>query len=294
MTLLRTLPEGRVRRGVQNLLRTLQRILFESAQRLGLHVTPNSFFSPVPDTRCLPEELWVGERVLPGIDLRAAAQVELLGRAAGYAAEVEALSDQHGGPLGYCLENPKFGTIDAHIAYALVREHRPRRIVEGGSGWSTLLLLAALEANAADGHRGELVACEPYPDDRLVLAARRGRVRLEARPLQTLPLSLFTALSAGDVVFIDSTHVLKIGSDVQYVILEILPRLPVGVLVHFHDIFLPQEHPKDWVLRRHRFYNEQYVLEAFLSFSNAYEVLWGASYMHLHHPRPARGGGPVV
>ena len=91
-------------------------------------------------------------------------------------------------------------------------------------------------------------------------------------------------LEAGDVLFIDSSHMLRIGSDVQFEYLEILPRLKPGVIVHIHDIFLPAEYPRNWVHDKHIFWNEQYLLQAFLAFNASFEVLWGGSWMHLNHP----------
>jgi len=104
------------------------------------------------------------------------------------------------------------------------------------------------------------------------------------KKVQDIPLSEFKKLSENDILFIDSSHVLKIGSDVQYLYLEVLPRLNKGVIVHAHDIFLPAEYPKEWVLKNYIFWNEQYLLQAFLAFNNSFEVLWAGSYMHLRHP----------
>jgi hypothetical protein len=104
------------------------------------------------------------------------------------------------------------------------------------------------------------------------------------KKVQEIPLSTFAKLERNDVLFIDSSHVLTIGSDVRYEYLDILPRVKPGVLVHCHDIFLPAEYPKEWVLDDHRFWNEQYLLQAFLTFNNEFEVLWAGSYMHLKHP----------
>jgi hypothetical protein len=95
-------------------------------------------------------------------------------------------------------------------------------------------------------------------------------------------------LRANDILFIDSSHVLKIGSDVHYLFLHILPRLNPGVIVHIHDIFLPAEYPKDWVMDHLRFYNEQYLLQAFLTYNSAFEILWAGAYMHLKHPDQLR------
>jgi len=129
----------------------------------------------------------------------------------------------------------------------------------------------------------ELVAIEPYPND-ILKAGFPGLSKLIPKKVQDIPLSEFKKLSENDILFIDSSHVLKIGSDVQYEYLEILPRLNKGVIVHAHDIFLPAEYPKEWILKDYRFWTEQYLLQAFLSFNDSFEVLWGGSYMHLRHP----------
>ena len=106
--------------------------------------------------------------------------------------------------------------------------------------------------------------------------------------MQDLPLEIFAPLEAGDVLFVDSSHVLAIGSDVQHLVLRVLPRLSPGVVVHFHDIFLPAEYPREWVLERFRFWNEQYALHAFLAFNDAYRVLWAGHFLHLTQPDALR------
>ena len=97
-------------------------------------------------------------------------------------------------------------------------------------------------------------------------------------------METFTSLRENDILFIDSSHVCKIGSDVQFEFLEILPRLAPGVVVHVHDIFLPFEYPKTWVKDWHRFWNEQYLLQAFLCGNREFEVLWAGAWMQHRHP----------
>jgi hypothetical protein len=163
-------------------------------------------------------------------------------------------------------------------------------VLEIGSGWSTLLSMRALEANRADGggdQAARLTAIEPYPYAfvRDAVAARPDYAEMLDEQVQGLPLDMFCSLGEGDILFIDSSHVLRIGSDVQYEFLEILPRLRPGVLVHVHDIFLPGEYPRDWVLGpEHRFWNEQYLLQAYLIGNARAEVVWGSSWMHRRHP----------
>jgi hypothetical protein len=103
-------------------------------------------------------------------------------------------------------------------------------------------------------------------------------------PVQEVALDEFLKLTDGDFLFIDSSHVVKVGSDVQYQYLEILPSLNPGVVVHVHDVFLPADYPRSAIIDRHRFWNEQYVLQAFLTFNSEFEVLIAASYLHINHP----------
>jgi predicted O-methyltransferase YrrM len=184
---------------------------------------------------------------------------------------------------GYYVNNRIFESVDGEMLYAMIRHHKPHRVVEVGSGFSTLLSAQAIARNARDdvGYRCELIAIEPHPSPWL----RSDRsIRLIDTEVQDVPLSLFTSLEENDILFIDSSHVLRIGSDVQYECLEILPRLSQGVLVHFHDIFLPSEYPPDTIFKGYQFPNEQYIVQAFLSFNDAFQVLWGGSFMHLAHP----------
>jgi hypothetical protein len=151
------------------------------------------------------------------------------------------------------------------------------------------LSAAALLKNAAEepGHSPcDFTAIEPHPAPD-IRAGFPGLTRLLERRAQDVPLETFGALGENDVLFIDSSHVLAIGSDVQYEFLEIIPRLRPGVLVHVHDIFLPAEYPKRWVVDG-RFWDEQYLLQAFLAFNNSFEVLWAGHWMHLTHPEQLR------
>ena len=254
-------------------------------QLLGFHVTPNHFYQPIPDTRRLPEALWTRRSGMVGVDLREPAQLALLDElSAACGSEWAELPDA---PTGvrwqFHFGNVFFESVDAEIYWGLVRTRRPRRIVEIGSGSSTYLAAQAALRNAAEGYPCELVAVEPYPNP-VLSRGFPGLTRLVTAELQSVPLEEFTALGDGDVLFIDSSHVLRIGSDVQYEFLEILPRLRPGVLVHVHDVFLPDEYPRGWVMDEHRFWNEQYLLQAFLAFNQAFEVVWAGSYLNGRHP----------
>ena len=165
----------------------------------------------------------------------------------------------------------------------MIRHFNPSTIMEIGSGNSTCLSAEALLKNRKEfGTSNELIAIEPYPNKNLE-GGFPGLSKLIVDKVQNVPFTEFEKLKENDILFIDSSHVLQIGGDVQYEYLEILPRLKPGVIVHIHDIFLPAEYPKEWVLKRHRFWNEQYLLQAFLTLNKEFEVLWAGSYMNLNH-----------
>jgi predicted O-methyltransferase YrrM len=283
--------------------RDVLRGTFPLWERLGLHVTPVHYYQPVPDTRALPEALWRDESALPGIDLAGDAQLDLLDALrSGHRAEYESLARA---PTGvdhrYHLGNGFFDAVDAEVLYALLRHLKPRRYVEVGSGYSTLLAAQALLRNREDGAPCELVVVDPNPSA-VVRAGFAGLTELVPRPVQELPPDVVERLQPGDVLFVDSTHVLAVGSDVQHLFQEVLPRLGPGVVVHLHDIFLPGEYPREWVHRMRWFWNEQYVLAAFLAFNTTFDVMWAASWLHRHHPgrlarafssyRPGASPGP--
>src|SRR5207248_587076 len=176
--------------------------------------------------------------------------------------------------------------------YAMLRHHQPRRVIEIGGGYSTRLIASALRRNAAiKGRTGELITIEPFPDE-VLRNGFPGLSMLIADPAQNVDVRLFASLSEGDVLFVDSSHVVKIGSDVCYECLQVLPSLQPGVLVHFHDIFLPCEYPRQAVLERLCFWSEQYLLQAFLAMNEEFEVLWSASAMQLFHPEVVEGAVP--
>ncbi len=176
--------------------------------------------------------------------------------------------------------------VDAHVYFAFVRHFRPARIVEVGAGYSTLVAVAAATRNAEDGHRPEIVAVDPYPPDFLA-DALDGTGRVVADRVQNVDLSLFTSLAPNDILFIDSTHVLRSGGDVQTEYCEILPRLGHGVLVQVHDVSLPKPYPRTYFDQR-LYWNEQYLLQAFLAFNFRFEVIWPGNYIAVSHPAEVR------
>jgi predicted O-methyltransferase YrrM len=258
---------------------TFMRNVFRWLQRVGISVSPNHYYWPVPDFRELEVREWPSEEEPVGVDLGFERQLEFLQTVVEpYRAEWESDTAPLFG-VGYQYNNGFFEMVDAEVAYSLVRRYKPRRIVEVGGGFSSRALAAALDQNfKRDGVRGELITIEPSPD-RCPKNALDGRSQLIPEPVQDVDLDLFRSLQSGDFLFLDSSHVVGIGSDVVHEYLEILPRLSPGVLIHAHDIFIPGDYPRDAVLHNLAFWSEQYLLQALLTFNSRFSVLWGSSYM---------------
>jgi predicted O-methyltransferase YrrM len=258
---------------------------FDLWQKHGFHVTQVHYYQPIPDTRSLPVSFWDRVSDLSGVDMREEQQKQLLSEiVARFKNEYTAIPEGASTPeFQYYLGNTGFEAVDAEMLFGLIRLLKPRRMYEIGSGFSTLLAADALRRNRIEGHSCRFVAIEPYPSAALEAKLPR-EVGLWCVPVREVPLDEFELLCEGDILFIDSSHVCKIGSDVQFVFLEVLPRLRSGVVVHIHDIFMPMEYPRQWVLEWHRFWNEQYLLQMFLSFNTTFEVLWAGQWMHIKHP----------
>ena len=184
-------------------------------------------------------------------------------------------------------------TAQTHlVAYCMIRHFQPRLIIEVGSGFSSLVAAEAIAKNS----NSALICIEPFPQDFL----RQGFPGLQSlieKKVEDIDLEFFSQLHSGDILFIDSSHTVKIGGDVNYLFLEVLPRLKPGVIVHIHDIFLPFEYRRDWVMDEFRFWTEQYLLQAFLTFNSEFEVLMANGYLATvtwkisKRPSPIHHGG---
>lgn len=212
--------------------------LFMRADRLGIHVTPKHYYSSLPDYRWLSQnsDLWRRPVDMTGVRWEVDEQLQWLhehcswsyGEVRGFSVYRQAERHQLG--FGY-------GPVESQVLHGVCRTLKPARWIEVGSGTSTFCALHALNLNQhTSGSDFELTCIEPYP--RPALAAL-SKMRLITSPVQGLHLAEFEKLRARDVLFIDSTHSVKTGSDVCYLLLEVLPRLSAGVLIHIHDIFLP-------------------------------------------------------
>ncbi|GLK14363.1 class I SAM-dependent methyltransferase [Streptosporangium carneum] len=236
---------------------------------------PGHFYSPLTAAadveRALAWKAIPGRDRVPGVDLRETEQIALALSLA------EELDKPFEGPR-YTPSNPMFNAADAAVYRSMLRHHRPGRVMEIGSGFSTALALDTID------HPAELTCVEPYPD-RLLALLRPGdeeRLTLLRSPVQDVPLSAYEKLESGDLLFIDSTHVVKAGSDVLWLFLQVLPRLAPGVLVHVHDVFWPFDYPDGW-LREGRDWTENYLLHAFLVGNAGYEILLFSSWLWQEH-----------
>jgi methyltransferase family protein len=242
------------------------------ARRLGYHLVKADYYSPIPDVDALPDELWTRPSPMPGVDLRLDAGIRLLeDELAPFVREWDPPERLPGTAHGYYLSNGMYGHLDGQVLYALVRHLKPARVVEVGAGFSTLVFRDAAARNAADGRPFEHRVYDPYPAAVLANAARE--VQIDPIGARDIPAGTFAALRAGDVLFIDTTHTVKPANDVLRLLLEVLPAVAPGVVVHVHDFFRPYEYPRFLFERHGLYWQEHYLLQAFLAFNDAFEVL---------------------
>jgi hypothetical protein len=252
------------------------REFFPVWERHGFHVTPVHFYQPIPDTQTLPETLWNRPSELVGVNMNDSVQLDLLRNCfPKFRDEYEQFPTKPTGQASrFYLNNGLFDGTDALVAYCMVRHFQPRLIIEIGGGFSSLILGGA----AAKNNTVAITCIEPFPQE-FLKQCLPGLHSLIEKKVEDVDLDFFSQLGPGDILFIDSSHTVKIGGDVNYLFLEVLPRLKPGVIVHVHDIFLPFHYRRDWVMEEFRFWTEQYLLQAFLTFNSEFEVLMSNSYL---------------
>jgi hypothetical protein len=265
--------------------------IFPLWERHGFHVTPVHFYQPIPDTQTLPATLWDRPSELLGLDMNDSGQLDLLRKLfPKFRDEYEHIP---GKPIGeggdFHLNNRLFDGTDALVAYCMVRHFRPRSIIEIGSGFSSLILGQAMVKSGASN----LTCIDPFPRE-FIRKGFPGLRSLIEKKVQDVDLELFAQMESDDVLFIDSSHTVKIGGDVNYLFLEVLPRLKPGVIVHVHDIFLPFDYRRDWVMEEFRFWAEQYLLQAFLTFNSEFEVLMANNYLSRFHEADLKATFPTL
>jgi hypothetical protein len=246
---------------------------------------PGHFYSPIPSLEELERDAPVvfapPPRSLPGVDLREEDQMALLRSFVPFYQEMPFKAERTPG-LRYYFENPAYSYSDAIMLHCMIRHLRPARIIEIGSGYSSCVTLDTNERFL--GGRMATTFIEPYPELLLSLTTSvdHSRMRVLRSRLQDVDLAEFSSLEAGDILFVDSTHVSKVHSDVNRIVFDILPALKTGVHVHVHDIFYPFEYPRSW-FEEGRAWNEAYLLRAFLQFNSAFRVVLMNTFMEHFH-----------
>jgi hypothetical protein len=255
---------------------------FQSWEDHGFHLTPNHYYSPLPDTRSFTKDLWTRESEMVGVDINTATQLDFLTRTFPiYRDEYNQFSyEPTDREYEFYFNNGMFSGTDALVLYCMVRHFRPKLILEVGSGFSTRVSAQAAVRNGDT----RLVSIEPFPPD-ILRKGFPGLTSLVEKPVQEVGLAPFLELNRDDILFIDTSHVTKIGGEVNFLFLEVLPRLKPGVVVQVHDIFLPLEYPEAWIMGARLFSNEQYLVQAFLSFNREFEILFANSYIALKYPQ---------
>lgn len=238
------------------------------------------YYSPIPEKAEVLRQIEVQRGKspsIPEVEMNREGQEALLLELASYHEAIPFPDEQEEG-FRYFFRNEWFSYADAVFLHCMLRKYQPRRIIEVGSGFSSAVMLDTIDRFFPGSP--ELTFIEPYPE-RLRSLLRNddsGRVTIFEKKVQEVSLEVFRSLRDGDLLFIDSSHVIKCGGDLQFLMFEVLPHLPSGVFVHFHDIFHPFEYPEEW-LRQERNWNELYLLRAFLAHNEAWEIHLFNSYV---------------
>ena len=273
-----------------------ERKVFEDA---GIKIFPCNFYSSVPSIAEIENSFEYSSDQPPyaessifGLPDTSRELLELL---TSYSSEFEPADEgSEESPIGYFWKNSQFSHSDAMSYYAMLRHLKPNRVVEIGAGFSTLVAIDAISRNGT----GEITCVEPFPRAFLEKSEKINLKKISAQEITVEWLNNY--LNDGDVLFIDSTHTVKTGSDCLHIYLRLLPYLKHDVYVHVHDVFLPFGLPKNWLLDHHIYWTEQYLLLALLSDNPKTTFLFGSSYHEwanaellrkFMHKRASSGGG---
>lgn len=242
------------------------------AERVGFQVYPKVFYSPFPDPAMVDIQRLREKRLLPGINIDTAKTLALLEHISRFTDEMGQFPRNRADQS--ITWSHTYPSLDTAALYAMIRYLKPRRYIEIGCGWSSHVSSAAILRNHSEGIACEALYIEPYPPAHLAEVKLPG-VFLQEK-VERVPLDSFQRLEAGDVLFIDTSHVIKVQNDVEHEFLRILPSLRAGVNVHIHDIFTPYDYPEEWLIgsgSNRGGGNEQYALECLLSGGNDWEVV---------------------
>jgi len=266
---------------IRDVAKARVKMIHEPASSLPKMLFPaGHFYSPIVDATDIQNRannVWQPHDTMQGIDMKVEQQLALLNDLKPYLSTVNyPISKPIGNDRTYFYNNDQYPALDAEFLYAAIQYFKPASIIEVGSGFSSLVIA---DVNMRFFKNKITFTCiEPYPRQ-FLRDGVNGVTTLLVNKVEDIEATFFDCLNENDILFIDSSHVSKTGSDVNYLFFDILPRLKPGVVVHIHDIFLPDEYPKQWVINEGRNWNEQYLLRAFLQYNSDWEVLWAAHFM---------------
>lgn len=253
-------------------------------QRWRTWQPPGHFYSPIPSLEEVRQQARLifdsSRTTLGAVDLNRLRQAELLEVFGSLCRDIPFPKTPREG-FRYHFKNEYFSYADGVTLFCMLRHLQPRRVVEVGSGFSSALMLDTNDRFL--GRSVKFTFIEPHPErlDSLIWDGDRDNTTILRHSVQSTPVSVFQSLQAGDVLFIDSSHVSKTGSDVNFLLFEILPVLAPGVHIHFHDVFHPFEYPEDWI-QEGVAWNEAYLLRAFLQYNHAFEIQFFVSFVMRH------------
>ncbi len=272
-------PTGLLLRGLRRLGMQRFPVCRAALLKAGIFPVRDHYYEPQFNYSALKRPL-SDERDLPGIDWNADGQLGFLDLLV-YAGELAGINTEKTDELKFSLQNYSFGAGDAEFWYQLIRAKKPSRIYEIGSGHSTLLAVEAVNKNREEdpAYKCEHVCVEPYEMPWL----EKLGITIVRQKVEDVDPEFFSALGENDILFIDSSHMIRPDGDVLYEYLQLLPRLNHGVIVHIHDIFSPRNYPKQWLQDEVRFWNEQYLLEAFLTENNNWKIIGAVNWLCHNH-----------
>ncbi len=260
--------------------------LNQLSKKLNIYKTlfhPGHFYSPIPDLDDLKKRknkiFSDNNKTFPGIELNEENQFKLLNELLIFYNEMPFKENKNSDHRFY-LDNRMYYYSDAIFLYSMIRKFKPQKILEIGSGFSSSLILDTNEEYFKN--QIDCTFIEPNPERLNNLLKDTDKINLKKEYLQDIDLNIFRELNYGDILFIDTSHVTKTGSEVNFILFELLPVLRKGVLIHFHDIFFPFEYPQKWVFSG-RAWNEIYILRAFLQYNSNFEILLFNSYLEFKH-----------
>ena len=262
--------------GSSQLPKTAQRL-----KKIGVFPIRDHYYEPLFNDKYFTQPL-DKDRALPGLDLNTDNQLNFLSTLT-YTAELDALNltSPAKSDLDFCFGNGSFESGDADFLYQIIRKNKPNKIIEIGSGNSTKIARLAIEKNKRESGKETIHICvEPYEQPWL---KEISGIKLIRERIEKIDIDWSSELSEGDLLFVDSSHMIRPQGDVLTEYLEIFPKLKKGIYIHIHDIFTPKDYPKSWVVDNVLFWNEQYLLEALLSNTNRYEIVAALNYLKHHH-----------